>query len=67
MPITTTRNIPYSRLERAKGSPVYLPRYLAEYDFRYNERVAHGVNNAERTMRALSGIVGKSRDSLAAA
>jgi hypothetical protein len=45
-------------------------RYLAEYDFRYNEREANGVNDAERTLRALSGIVGKRlkyRDSLAPA
>lgn len=48
----------------------HLHRYLAEYDFRYNNRVALGVNDLERTSRALSGIVGKRlkyRDSLAAA
>lgn len=47
----------------------HLHRYLAEFDFRYNERAANGVNDAERTMRALSGIVGKRlkyRDSLGA-
>ena len=37
----------------------HLHRYLAEFDFRYNKRAANGVNDAERTMRALSGIVGK--------
>jgi transposase-like protein len=48
----------------------HLHRYLAEYDFRYNNRVALGVNDLERTSRALSGIVGKRlkyRDSYGAA
>jgi transposase-like protein len=47
----------------------HLHRYLAEYDFRYSNRVALGIGDAERTARALSGIVGKRllyRDSLAA-
>jgi transposase-like protein len=47
-----------------------LHRYMAEFDFRYNERIANGVNDLERTDRALSGIVGKRlkyRDSLTAA
>lgn len=37
----------------------HLHRYLAEYDFRYNERAALGVNDEERASRALKGIVGK--------
>jgi hypothetical protein len=37
----------------------HLHRYLAEFDFRYNNRVAHGVDDAGRTTRALGGIVGK--------
>jgi hypothetical protein len=37
----------------------HLHRYLAEFDFRYNSRVALGVNDVERTDRALQGIVGK--------
>lgn len=37
----------------------HLKRYLAEFDFRYNERIALGVDDTERTMRALRGIVGK--------
>ena len=37
----------------------HLHRYLAEFDFRYNNRVAHGCNDEMRTERALSGIVGK--------
>jgi len=40
-------------------SQEHLKRYLAEFDFRYNERVALGVNDQERTIRALRGIVGK--------
>ncbi|MEX0809931.1 MAG: IS1595 family transposase [Dongiaceae bacterium] len=37
----------------------HLHRYLAEYDFRYNERAALGVNDEERASRALKGVVGK--------
>jgi transposase-like protein len=47
----------------------HLHRYLAEFDFRYNERVALGVNDVERTASAIRGIVGKRlmyRDSSAA-
>ncbi|MGY4227754.1 hypothetical protein ACVMIH_005115 [Bradyrhizobium sp. USDA 4503] len=36
-----------------------LKRYLAEFDFRYNERMALGVPDEARTTRALRGIVGK--------
>lgn len=48
-------------------SEKHLHRYLAEYDFRYNERVALGVNDEERAAKALSGVSGKRlkyRDSL---
>lgn len=47
----------------------HLHRYMAEFDFRYSERVAMGVDDTERAARALSGIVGKRlkyRDSLVA-
>jgi transposase-like protein len=37
----------------------HLKRYLAEFDFRYNQRVALGVSDPERTEAALRGIVGK--------
>jgi transposase-like protein len=37
----------------------HLHRYLAEFDFRYSNRVRLGVDDAERTARALKGIVGK--------
>lgn len=40
-------------------SAQHLKRYLGEFDFRYNERTALGVNDAERTSKALAGIVGK--------
>lgn len=40
-------------------SQTHLKRYLAEFDFRYNERIALGVDDTERTTRALRGIVGK--------
>ena len=37
----------------------HLHRYLAEFDFRYNQRTALGVDDQERAERALRGIVGK--------
>jgi hypothetical protein len=37
----------------------HLHRYLAEYEFRYNNRVANGVDDRQRAENALSGIVGK--------
>ncbi len=40
-------------------SPKHLKRYLAEFDFRYNERMALGVTDEARTTKALRGIVGK--------
>jgi transposase-like protein len=40
-------------------SEEHLKRYLCEFDFRYNERIALGINDWERTNRALAGIVGK--------
>jgi transposase-like protein len=40
-------------------SEQHLHRYLAEFDFRYNARVALGVNDAARAERALRGVVGK--------
>jgi hypothetical protein len=45
----------------------HLHRYLAEFDFRYNNRIARGVADQARTAMALRGIVGKRlmyRDSL---
>jgi hypothetical protein len=48
-------------------SEKHLHRHVAEFDFRYNNRVRLGVNDASRAKAALSGIVGKRlmyRDSL---
>lgn len=40
-------------------SEKHLHRYLAEFDFRYSNRVRLGVNDVARADRALKGIVGK--------
>ena len=51
-------------------SEKHLHRYVAEFDFRYNNRVTLGVGDGERTVRILRGIVGRRltyRDSLGAA
>jgi transposase-like protein len=37
----------------------HLHRYLAEFDFRYNNRIKLGVNDYERADRALAGVIGK--------
>jgi transposase-like protein len=37
----------------------HLHRYAAEFDFRYSNRVALGVDDQERAQRALLGVVGK--------
>lgn len=37
----------------------HLHRYLAEYEFRYNNRIANGVDDRQRGGIALAGIVGK--------
>ena len=36
----------------------HLHRYLAEFDFRYNNRIALGVNDADRANELAKGIVG---------
>jgi len=40
-------------------SEKHLHRYLAEFDFRYNHRIALGVDDEMRAVRALAGITGK--------
>ena len=40
-------------------SEKHLHRYLAEFDFRYSNRVAIGINDEGRTSRMVHGIVGK--------
>lgn len=37
----------------------HLHRYLAEFDFRYSNRIKLGVDDVERTERAVKGVVGK--------
>jgi hypothetical protein len=40
-------------------SPQHLERYVAEFDFRYSNRAALGVDDAERTTRTIAGVKGK--------
>lgn len=40
-------------------SAQHLKRYLGEFDFRYNERTALGVEDVERATKAVKGVVGK--------
>ena len=37
----------------------HLHRYLAEFDFRYSNRVALGYNDSDRADALLQGVVGK--------
>ena len=37
----------------------HLHRYLAEFEFRYNHRIAHGIGDTERANILLAGVVGK--------
>jgi hypothetical protein len=37
----------------------HLHRYLAEFDFRYSNRIKLGVDDVERSARAVRGVVGK--------
>jgi len=36
-----------------------IERNLGEFDFRYNDRMALGIGDAERMPKSISGIVGK--------
>lgn len=40
-------------------SEKHLHRYLAEFDFRYNNRIALGVDDTDRANELAKGIVGK--------
>ena len=40
-------------------SQTRLKRYLCEFDFRYNERIALGVTDAERAAKVIRGAAGK--------
>ena len=37
----------------------HVDRYLAEFDFRHNNRIALGVDDTQRASNALKGFVGK--------
>lgn len=37
----------------------HLHRYLAEFEFRYNNRIANGVDDRQRAVNAVQGIAGK--------
>ena len=37
----------------------HLHRYFAEFDFRYNNRIARGVNDEVRAAKMVEGVVGK--------
>ncbi len=39
--------------------PKHEGRYIAEFDFRYNNRIAMGVDDKARADNALAGVVGK--------
>ncbi len=41
------------------ASKKHLHRYLAEFDFRYSNRIALGVDDSARAVKALEGVVGK--------
>jgi hypothetical protein len=41
------------------ASEAHLQRYLHEFDFRYNNRVALGIDDVERATRAIQGAAGK--------
>lgn len=41
------------------ASKKHMHRYLAEFDFRYSNRIALGVDDIKRAERALQGVVGK--------
>jgi hypothetical protein len=41
------------------GREKHLHRYLAEYDFRYNHRIALGIDDADRVLTAIRAAGGK--------
>ena len=43
-------------------SQAHLKRYLCEFDFRYNYRIALGFDDATRATLAIKGIAGKTAD-----
>jgi hypothetical protein len=49
----------FSVHKRHRVSEAHLKRYFADFDFRYNQRAAFGINDPMRAKTALKGIVGK--------
>jgi hypothetical protein len=47
------------RLDNAIALHSHLHRYLSEFDFRYSNRLALGVDDVMRTMRPIKGAEGK--------
>jgi len=41
------------------ASKKHLHRYVAEFDFRYSHRIALGVDDTQRAVTALQGVVGR--------
>jgi hypothetical protein len=37
----------------------HLHRYLAEFDFRYSNRMRLGIDDTQRSERAIKGVIGK--------
>jgi hypothetical protein len=52
--------MPLTRVPLLKGKPPekHLHRYVAEFDFRYNNRVKLGCGDTMRAERVLSGVKG---------
>ena len=59
VPSTARGQCPIARTDWTINRQQRLKSYLVEYDFRYNEREALGVEDVERMAKAIPGIVGK--------
>jgi hypothetical protein len=46
-------------IRRQQSGEAHLHRYLAEFDFRYNNRSALGIEDTERATKAIRGAEGK--------
>ena len=59
VPVTPIESMTTARVALITGVTGQDGRYLAEFDFRYTNRIANGYDDAERADVALKGIVGK--------
>lgn len=57
--LTPARGLAFMRGVYQHCGEKHLHRYLAEYDFRYNNRAALGVNDGERAALAVKKAAGK--------